>query len=50
MVIFMKGIFVSSPYSSKNIIAVTVMTLSFWTGMAWANSADPDQTAPRGAV
>ena len=23
----------------------TVMILSFWT---WANSADPDQTAPRG--
>ena len=28
----------------------TVITLSFWTDKVWANSADPDQTAPRAAV
>ena len=26
------------------------MILSFRHGYAWVNSADPDQTAPRGAV
>ena len=28
----------------------TVMTISFWTDRSLANSADPDQTAHRGAV
>ena len=30
-------------------ILQTLMIQSFWTNMVWANSADLDQTAPRGA-
>ena len=29
---------------------LTVMFLKFSDSQVWANSADPDQTAPRGAV
>ena len=35
--------------TDKNYPSITVMILSFRT-LVWANSADPDQTAPRGAV
>ena len=31
-------------------LQVTEMFLTFWTDGSWANSVDPEQTAPRGAV
>ena len=42
--------FSSELFRTACVTAHTVMFLSFLDRQVWANSADPDQTAPRGAV
>ena len=42
------------PFSLINALVVNYLVYrndpKFWDKQVWANSADPDQTAPRGAV